>query len=128
MRERGRGLCFAWRPDFHTLPPYWLCPRSQYYSIKLTIFGIHCTGSPHLLSSDPPRVARNLSLGENAIACTFTLCRVSRQYRERLLNCHTMTSALNPMCVTCPEAKNWPDWEQARQEMLLECPRRKFCS
>ena len=44
-----------------------------------TILGIHYNGSPHLLSSGPPRVARNLSLGENEMACTLTLCRVSRQ-------------------------------------------------
>ena len=49
------------------------------HMIYKTILGIHYNGSPHLLSSGPPRVARNLSLGENEMACTLTLCRVSRQ-------------------------------------------------
>jgi len=57
----------------------------------------------------------------------LTLCSVSLQYSCLSANCQTMTSALNPMWVTCPEARYTPEGEQARQEILSECPERKVC-
>ena len=81
----------------------------------------------HVLSSCPPRLARYLSLGEIARACTLTLCREKRAYIVLFSKSHTIISALNPMYVRCPEARKVPEVEHVKQEMLLEWPERNVC-
>ena len=79
------------------------------------------------LSSCPPSDARYRPSCENDSSATFTLCRLMRCTMVRACRSQTIMSALNPMLVICPDAKNAPSREIARQDTSSLCPCRNDC-
>ena len=79
------------------------------------------------LSSCPPSDARYRPSCENDSSATFTLCRLMRCTMVRACKSQTIMSALNPMLVICPDARNAPSREIARQETSSLCPCRNDC-
>ena len=79
------------------------------------------------LSSCPPSDARYRPSCENDSSATFTLCRLMRCTMVRACRSQTIMSALNPMLVICPDARNAPSREIARQETSSLCPCRNDC-
>ena len=79
------------------------------------------------LSSCPPSDARYRPSCENDSSATFTLCRLMRCTTLRACKSQTIMSALNPMLVICPDARNAPSREIARQDTSSLCPCRNDC-
>ena len=79
------------------------------------------------LSSCPPSDARYRPSCENDSSATFTLCRLMRCTMVRACKSQTTMSALSPMFVICPDARNAPSREIARQDTSSLCPCKNDC-